>query len=129
MVGSIKGSFNCAARFNCGSPLADKTLPAKLRRYAKPELLNIDEFGFDKIERTECPQAAHLRACTAPFGFVTPADMLAGRQGEIHTARDRKLEEARQPRQIRRQQAASAQRATLILAGETEAGSAGMHPC
>jgi transposase len=40
--------------------LADKTLPAKLRRYAKPELLIIDEFGFDKIERTECPQAAHL---------------------------------------------------------------------
>lgn len=40
--------------------LADKTLPAKLRRYAQPELLIIDEFGFDKIERTECPQAAHL---------------------------------------------------------------------
>jgi DNA replication protein DnaC len=40
--------------------LADKTLPAKLRHYAKPELLIIDEFGFDKIERAECPQAAHL---------------------------------------------------------------------
>jgi DNA replication protein DnaC len=40
--------------------LADKTLPEKLRRYASPELLIIDEFGFDKIERTECPQAAHL---------------------------------------------------------------------
>src|SRR5271168_191992 len=31
-------------------------------------------------------------------GFVTPADMLAGRQAEIHAARDRKLEEARQRR-------------------------------
>ena len=40
--------------------LADKTLPAKLRRYASPDLLVIDEFGFDRIERTECPQAAHL---------------------------------------------------------------------
>jgi DNA replication protein DnaC len=40
--------------------LADKTLPARLRYYAKPDLLIIDEFGFDRIERTECPQAAHL---------------------------------------------------------------------
>jgi transposase InsO family protein len=61
-------------------------------------------------------------------GFVTPADMLAGRQEEIHSARDYKLELARQQRQIRRQQAA-AQRDTLNLPGETEAGSAGMQPC
>src|SRR5580700_1515152 len=27
--------------------LADKTLPARLRRYANPDLLIIDEFGFD----------------------------------------------------------------------------------
>jgi transposase InsO family protein len=40
------------------------------------------------------------------IGFVTPADMLAGRQAEIHAARDRKLEEARRQRQLRRQQAA-----------------------
>src|SRR5947208_1002571 len=39
-------------------------------------------------------------------GFVTPAAMLAGRQKEIHAARDRKLEEARRQRQLRRQQAA-----------------------
>jgi hypothetical protein len=32
------------------------------------------------------------------IGFVTPADMLAGRQKEIHAARDRKLEEARRQR-------------------------------
>jgi len=35
-----------------------------------------------------------------------PKDMLAGRQQEIHAERDRKLEEARKHRQIRRQQAA-----------------------
>ena len=40
------------------------------------------------------------------IGFVTPDDMLAGRQADIHAARDRKLEEARQQRQLRRQQAA-----------------------
>ena len=40
--------------------LADKTLPARLRYYARPDLLIVDEFGFDRIERTECPQAAHL---------------------------------------------------------------------
>ncbi len=30
------------------------------------------------------------------IGFVTPADMLAGRQNKIHAARGRKLEQARQ---------------------------------
>ena len=40
------------------------------------------------------------------IGFVTPVDMLAGRQAEIHAARDRKLEQARQERQRRPQKAA-----------------------
>jgi transposase InsO family protein len=40
------------------------------------------------------------------IGYVTPNDMLAGRQVEIYTERDRKLEAARQQRQSRRQQAA-----------------------
>ncbi len=40
------------------------------------------------------------------IGYLTPADMLAGRGAEIHAARDRKLEEARQQRHERRQQAA-----------------------
>ena len=40
------------------------------------------------------------------IGFVTPSDMLAGRQAEIHAARDRKLEAARRQRQLRRQHAA-----------------------
>jgi putative transposase len=39
-------------------------------------------------------------------GYITPKDMLAGRQAEIHAQRDRKLEEARKQRQIRRQKAA-----------------------
>jgi hypothetical protein len=36
-------------------------------------------------------------------GYVTPKDMLAGRQQEIHAERGRKLEAARKQRQIRRQ--------------------------
>ena len=35
--------------------LADKTLPARLRHYARPDLLIIDEFGFDQIERDRMP--------------------------------------------------------------------------
>ena len=41
------------------------------------------------------------------IGYITPKDMLAGRQQEIHAERDRKLEVARKQRQNRRQQAAS----------------------
>jgi hypothetical protein len=35
------------------------------------------------------------------IGYVTPHDMLAGRQTEIHAARDRKLQQARSQRQLR----------------------------
>jgi DNA replication protein DnaC len=40
--------------------LADQTLPRRLRHYAGFDLLIIDEFGFDKLERDEAPQAANL---------------------------------------------------------------------
>jgi putative transposase len=36
------------------------------------------------------------------IGYVTPRDMLTGRQAEIHAERDRRLEEARRQRQLRR---------------------------
>jgi DNA replication protein DnaC len=39
---------------------AAQTLPKCVRRYARYDLLIIDEFGFDKIERSETPQAANL---------------------------------------------------------------------
>jgi transposase InsO family protein len=39
------------------------------------------------------------------IGYITPKDMLAGRQHEIHAERDRKLQVAWQQRQARRQQA------------------------
>ena len=40
--------------------LADKSLRDTLKRYAHWELLIVDEFGFDRIERQDCGQAAHL---------------------------------------------------------------------
>ena len=68
------------------------------------------------------------------IGYVTPQDMLAGRQAEIHAERDRKLEEARRLRRLRRQheETPAAPRfsvgATMTSPGETEAGNAGMQP-
>jgi DNA replication protein DnaC len=40
--------------------LADQTIHDRIRFYAKFDLLIIDEFGFDRIERSVCPQAASL---------------------------------------------------------------------
>lgn len=40
--------------------LADQTLPHRVRFYARFDLLIIDEFGFDHIERKQSPQAANL---------------------------------------------------------------------
>ncbi len=46
------------------------------------------------------------------IGYVTPADMLSGREREIWAARDRKLEAAREQRRLRRQARSSALRAS-----------------
>jgi putative transposase len=40
------------------------------------------------------------------IGYITPKDVLAGHQHEIHAERDRKLEAARQQRQSQRQRVA-----------------------
>lgn len=40
--------------------LADQTLPERVRYYARFSFLVIDEFGFDRLERLESPQAANL---------------------------------------------------------------------
>jgi putative transposase len=64
------------------------------------------------------------------IGYVTPQDMLAGRQAD-HAERDRTLEEARRPRQLRRQQAPPSKFARIrtegkmTSSGETEADSEG----
>jgi len=40
--------------------LADQTIHDRVRFYARFDLLIIDEFGLDRIERSLCPQAASL---------------------------------------------------------------------
>lgn len=40
--------------------LADQTIHNRVRFYARFSMLIIDEFGFDRIERSLCPQAASL---------------------------------------------------------------------
>jgi DNA replication protein DnaC len=45
---------------NLTARLADQTLPKQLRYYACFDWLIIDEFAFDKIERSESPHAANL---------------------------------------------------------------------
>ncbi len=40
--------------------LAEQRLPRRIGYWARFDLVIIDEFGFDRIERGECPQAANL---------------------------------------------------------------------
>jgi DNA replication protein DnaC len=43
-----------------GASLADGTTPKRLRYFTRPDLLIIDGFGFDRIEREQCPQGLSL---------------------------------------------------------------------
>jgi DNA replication protein DnaC len=43
-----------------GASLADRSLPDRLRYYFAWDCVFIDDFGFDRVEREECPQAASL---------------------------------------------------------------------
>ncbi len=59
----------------------DKTLPAKVRYYRSFDLLIIDEFGFDKLERREYPESPSLlykvvdaRSGRGSTAFVTNVD-------------------------------------------------------
>ena len=45
----------------------------------------------------------NTRRLHSAIGYVTPQDMLEGRQREIHAERDRKLEAAREQRRQTRQ--------------------------
>lgn len=52
------------------------------------------------------PQFIAKHFMNSAVGYITPKDMRAGCQAEIHAQRDRKLEEARKQRRIGRQRAA-----------------------
>jgi len=75
----------------------------ELHPEARPRI--ISDNGPQWLVEGYVEQYNHVRLNSA-IGYITPKDMLAGRQEKIHAERDRKLEEARKPRQIHRQQAA-----------------------
>ena len=75
--------------------LADQTLPSRVREYARPDLLIIDEFGFERLERDEAPQAANLlykvidaRTQKRSTALVTNIDFAAWGEylGDVHLA-------------------------------------------
>jgi hypothetical protein len=84
----------------------------------------------------------NTRRLHSALGYVTPADKMAGREPEIFAVRDRKLETARQRRQVKRQSARAALVGTeekspltdqaptekVAPSRETEAGSAEEQP-
>jgi hypothetical protein len=66
------------------------------------------KFYKSQYGRPSMTPGVYFRALLhSAIGFVTPADMLAGRQKQIHAARDHKLEEARRQRQLRQQRPAA----------------------
>lgn len=57
---TVRYTTSAALLIDLTKSLADSTLPKRVRYYARFDLLVIDEFGFDRIERTESLQAANL---------------------------------------------------------------------
>ena len=57
---SVRYTTSAALLTDLTASLADQTLPQRVRYYARFDLLVMDEFGFDSIERTASPQAANL---------------------------------------------------------------------
>src|SRR6476660_2520225 len=57
---SVRYTTSADLLIDLTASLADQTLPERLRYYARFDLLVIDEFGFEKIERSNSPQAANL---------------------------------------------------------------------
>jgi DNA replication protein DnaC len=57
---SVRYTTSAGLLANLTASLADQTLPKQIRYYANFDLLIIDEFGFDHIERQQSQQAANL---------------------------------------------------------------------
>ncbi len=57
---SVRYTTSAALLTDLTASLADQTLPQRVRYYGRFDLLVIDEFGFEKIERSASPQAANL---------------------------------------------------------------------
>jgi hypothetical protein len=84
--------------------------PEKGRQH---QIAGVIDTIFTHLPKTETPRSSwgtymlDLRNGNQRLGhppYITPKDVLAGRPAEIHAERERKLEEARKQRQVRRQQ-------------------------
>ena len=70
-----------------------------------PQFIAKDFKEFIRVSGVTHVSTSPVRPNSA-IGYITPKDLLAERQPDIHADRDRKLEAARQQPQIRRQSAA-----------------------
>lgn len=109
---------------------AERVIGTTKREAIRPKTpLNIDDarHTIAAFIGRYCDERLH-----SAIGYITPKIKLLGREAEIFAERDRKLNEARERRKARR--TAKAQLTTVgpsankCSTGETEAGSAGMHP-
>jgi len=102
-----------------------KTLKSECIRPQTP--LNLED-AFRVVER----YVAHYNGVRlhAAVGYVTPKDKLEGRDKEIWAERDRRLEAARERRRLARKKflKEETEDASIMVRGETEAGSAGEQP-
>lgn len=57
---TVRYTTSAALILDLHAALADRSMQLRMRQYAKPHLLIIDEFGFDKLERHECSNAVDL---------------------------------------------------------------------
>lgn len=85
-----------------GHPVEKSTIERKARKRTANQASKSNDSGM----RVANSSPVVLRCIRT----VTPRDLLAGRQEEIHTERDRKVETARQLRKVRRLQAVRAVR-------------------
>jgi hypothetical protein len=93
---------------------------------SRPQLLTLEDARRLIQSYVDHYNTARLHSA---IGYVTPQDMLTGRQAEIHGARDRKLEQARRQQAPPSLFARFRSEGKMTSPGETEAGSAGKEPC
>ncbi len=99
--------YDACADFNLLSPIEREN--RALAQVAKERVHPTGNTAF--AGRWAAPRQGYVEhynniRLNSAIGYITPKDMLGGRQREIHAERDRKLQAARKQRQIRRQQAA-----------------------
>ena len=104
-----------------------KSLKSQCIRPTPPLSLDHARHIVSRYVNYYCNERLH-----SAIGYIAPKDKLEGRAEAILAERDRKLDQARERRKLKRQQAhekeASTPSSTTRSAGEMDAGSAGAQP-